>query len=110
MVGQLEFAANYRAPENGYTVFDEMLYFGWVSLRERHRDTFKDGKRIPSEIPPRDIALTGIRADRWDEEVYQKYENPPGLSWEDRHDRPMYQTIFAYPGPSGHGGNRPVRP
>jgi len=84
--------------ENGYTVFDEMLYHGLVSLRETHRDTYKDGIRIPSGIPPRDIPLTGIRADRWDEEVYKKYEDPPGLSWENRYSRPRYRVLFTYPG------------
>lgn len=84
--------------ENGYTVFDEMLYFGWVSLRETHRDKFEDGERIPSAVPPREISLAGVRADRWDEDVYRRYEHPPGLSWKDRYDRPMYKVVFAYPG------------
>ncbi len=84
--------------ENGYTVFDEMLYFGLVSLRETHRDSFENGKRTPSAIQPRDIPLTGVRADRWDEEVYRKYEDPPYLSWEERDERPVYRTVFAYPG------------
>lgn len=83
--------------ENGYTIFDEMLYFGRVSLRETQRDTFREGERIPSEIPPRSIDLKGVRAENWDEQVYRRYEDPPGLSWEDRHSRPRYQTVFAYP-------------
>ena len=84
--------------ENGYTVFDEMLYFGWVSLRETQPGTFGENGYVPSAIPPRDIPLTGIRANRWDEEVYERYERPPGLSWADRYERPSYKVVFAYPG------------
>lgn len=84
--------------ENGYTIFDEMLHFGWVGLRETQRDTFHEGECVLAAPPPREIELNGVRAKTWDEEVYRRYEDPPGLSWEDRDARPRYRTVFAYPG------------
>lgn len=58
--------------ENGYTIFDEMLYRGFVHVTKQEvpsLEDYADGKVQPAER----IAIPGIRAPDWDEKVFDVY-------------------------------------
>lgn len=55
--------------ENGYTIFDEMLYRGFAHVTKRQINDRRSSQRPPLER----IEIPGIRANEWDEKVCEVY-------------------------------------
>lgn len=100
--------------ENGYTVFDEMLTRGLVSVRKRWRGEWK-GETFVESRPAEIIEIPNIRTKDWDEKVYEVYRERRDLDLtsEEEDALPRHDVVFNYPGwtiENGHDyGARNVR-